>query len=101
MTGSSVAWQGGTSSPPVYMDETIVVAFHADTLYAKGYRYVYNGNVADTSVSYYNFRWMPSTPSNYSSMVFRKIFDDSLFYSSNFGGLGGGTSTSLQGVKIY
>lgn len=101
MTGSSVSWLGGTSNPPVYIDETIEVTIYKDTLYAKGYGHVYDGNATDTAISYYSFRWMPSSPSNYSNLTFRKNFDDSLFYSSRFGGLGGGTYTTLRGIKIY
>ncbi len=100
LTGSSVSWSmGAPSNPPVYIDDTVEVSMNKDTLLAYGYKHTYSTFIADTS-AYFPFLWMPSSPSNYSSITFRKTLDDSLFYSSRFGGLGAGTNTTLSGKRI-
>lgn len=97
--GTYYSFMGGSTTPPVNIDDTMLVTYNKDTLFARGYAHRLKSYGADTSI-YYPFMWMPGSPSNYSLLTFKKAFDDSIFYSSRFGGLGGGTITSLSGKLI-
>ena len=95
--GMASSWLGGTSYPPDTIDENMDVLIAGDSLIVRGYHLNYNNAISDTSV-YYPFGW--GGGSNYCFVTFHKIPDDSVFFTSRSGGLGGGTITTLRGKKL-
>lgn len=99
VTGNSTSFVGGSSYPPHLIDDTMEVIVNKDTLFFNGYNHVYVDFGADLII-YYPFLWTMGSQSNYSLLKFKKVPDDSLFFSSRFGGLSAGNFTVLTGVKI-
>jgi hypothetical protein len=90
------------TSPPTfnsgYIDTILQVTQKKDTLFFRGRAHLFGVGYADTSI-YYPFGWSYGGD-NYSYLSFHKTADDSLFYSGRSGGMAGGTTTNLVGIKL-
>ena len=72
----------------------------ASDLIFYGQTYVYTpGAGADSAHNYYFLAGF--SPDNHAILSFRKPFNDSVFFQSQSGGLGGGTSEQFQGIKLH
>lgn len=99
VVGVSSTVIGGTFYTPVYIDEDMIVSIRKDTLIARGYKHLYAPNYGDTNRYSFPSPFVISR-NNYSVLSFHKTLDDSVFYTSRSGGLGGGTTTTLRGKRV-
>ena len=99
VVGVASTWYAGTTSPPpVYIDEIMEVTVHGDSLIARGHQHLYS--LSGDTINYYGFSFYPT--SHYNSYIsFKRNFDDSVFYTSWNGGLGGGTNITLSGIRTW
>lgn len=81
-----------------HIDTVMEVTLRHDTLYAKNWPYTFGLGNYDTS-KYYRFGWLFGNY-DYGYLYFHKVPDDTLIYTTYFGGMGGGTTTNLVGVKL-
>lgn len=100
VSGQSTSWMLNTPSPPpTYIDDTIVVILHKDSLIVYGHGYVLLENSPD-SLMFFSFSNPGASYSYYSGLKFHKNGDDSLFYYNGHSGLGSGYDTRLSGKRI-
>jgi len=108
VTGRWSYWQGGDTGvmPSGYVDTNItIVSGGENSLILSGnwYNYasytIYVGAVSYDTTNNYNFAWY-GNGDNSGEVIFRKPFNDSIFFNSYIGGRGSGTTTQWQGKKI-
>ena len=104
MVGSRQFWSMGdtTHYPPTLIDDTMIVSrVGLFTVNVFGRYLDFTTYYGVDSLNYYNYFAWNGSSSSYHLSFHRPFTDDSAFYSSSAGGLGGGNIISLQGTKIH